>query len=300
MKNIFFAGFMMLLVVATSGCTSFGGSNNEPITYGSGLSIIDFGSGYDYVSSGDTIDIVLKVQNLGDTTIENVVAKPYRLSWVGYSSEQRCNQPQLYPPNEELNRIGDPCTITWKNVRVPEIGETETYTAGVRIYYDYATITTAKVYALTEDAYKGMRERGVMPDTAKTISNSRAPIVVDVLMDNVFIVGGSNDKIPVTLKFTNIDNGYPQGDTSDPREFTIDSVKVESLGQNLVGSVDTSECRNARLRGGKTGDCIVKISPPHLSSGQDVELTLKITTSYTYVLEKEEPILVHQSLDSKR
>jgi hypothetical protein len=259
---------------------------------GQGLNIVYLRPEYDHVASKDTIYIEAKVQNLGDRDIPNVTAVPYLLAWDKFTGEKSTTNP-LLRPNPEIGRIGDVYTFKWDGIAVPEVKRQETFRIGVRFEYEYETETTATVLALTEAKYLHYRERGQPVQAVFSVVNSAAPIRVDVLMDNVFIIGSSN-KIPVTLRFNNIDSkGYPKSSSSSElRDYAITSVDVVTDGAGGVKVSDKSGCDGARMRGGRTGECVLYLSAP--GTGVDeIEARLKIVTKYTYVMEETAAIRVN-------
>lgn len=302
-RNLLVAVFLCM-VISFSGCTNpLDGSSGEVVNTGggSGLAILEFGPEYEHIVSGDTIDFVLKVQNIGDRDISSFTADPYLLAWSGFSDSQS-HETTMYKPDDELGRIGTIATVRWSDVTVPGgLTKTETFQAGVMVRYDYSTETTAKVYALTSDQYAGYMERGKTPPTVKDVKNTNGPIQVQVLMDDVFITDAEASSVPVTLKFTNVlaPNGYPQAEGSDDaREYAIDGVVVSYLGDsNLPSMIGTTDCTGARLRKGETGSCTISVPVPKVE--RELELWLKIETDYHYVVEAETALVVHPDLGNE-
>ncbi|MGC9310362.1 MAG: hypothetical protein ACP5E4_01410 [Candidatus Aenigmatarchaeota archaeon] len=273
---------------------SGGGGDTAPV-FGRGVEILEVGPVYDYISSGEVVDFQVKFQNIGDQDVEGITAVPYLLSWDGFEGEKDYNQ-LLYCPNPELGREGARGTITWEDVQVPAgLTRQDSFKMGVRLYYDYATITTARVYALSSQAYAGYMERRQNPPTVMGVSNSMGPIQVDVSMDNVFITNAANDEVPVTLKFRNVGNGYPQQTGASAREYMITSVDIEEIGSSGISAINTADCDDVRMRGGMEGDCTVMVRVPDIDD-KDLEIRLRIETKYTYVNVMERTIVVHPDL----
>jgi len=292
MKGELLAGVLLLMLVFFSGCTLPGQTTQTTTVAGQGLTIEDFGAGHNYVYGGDTTETIeVKVRNNGDQDIQTVTATPYLLAWPNYSGDKTCAT-ALLKPNAELNRLGSPCTMKW-TVTVPSVTKQETFKAGVRVKYLYTTTTTAKVYALTSGMYAGLMERGTDVRSIQDQVYGSGPIQVDVLVDNVLIYGSGNNQLPVTIKFTNIGQGYPAG-TGD-RDFSITSVSVDASSAVTQISADTTQCNNVRMRQGLTGDCVMTLNVGSYS-GQELEVPIKVTAHYTYVAEQETSIVVNPSL----
>lgn len=289
------SGFLMVALVLFSGCTNPFGQQNVDTGIGEALSI-DFRPSYNYIVGGQKTGFEVVVRNVGDREVTHVEARPYLLPWNGFSTDKSCGQNTLYPPNEELGRLGDPCTMRWDSVTVPEVTSKQTFNAGVKVYYGYTSESTVKVYALTEDMYANYRERGVDVRSIATIEYSKGPIEIQVLADSVLIYGAGGGTVPVTIKFNNLGwpKGYPQPSGASERDFLIESVKIVPDGSGITVA-DASQCHDVRLRGGQTGECVLKLNV-RSSSQREIQTNFKITAEYTYVQTVEIPIEVSPSL----
>jgi hypothetical protein len=298
MRGELLAGVLLLAIVFFSGCTMPWQQTTTAPSSGMGLTIESFGPEYNYVAGGDSMAMILKVRNNGDQDITGVRAEPYLLAWTNFNTVQNCNIGTLYKPNAEINRLGTPCTMKWSGVQVPKVSKQESFAAGVRVEYDYATEATATVYALTENKYKGYMELGQDVRSVKELNPGTGPIRVDVKVDDVLIYGSGNNNLPVTLVFTNTGGntgkGYPKGSTD--RDFKITSVSITSDSASGVSTMDTSDCNNVGLRGGQTGDCTIKLNVGGSYSSPELIVHLKIVAKYTYVEPMEISIPVNPSM----
>jgi hypothetical protein len=298
---------LAISMVFFSGCTSplgGGGSGDGLYSSGQGLVIREIRPDYNYVMSGDSVTIKARLQNMGDRNIWYVKAEPFLLPWPGFDVI-RDDCPPMTRPNPQTGTLGGVCDFTW-TVIAPRVSKQETFPLGVRFYYDYATQTSAKVFAVSEAKYLGLMERGENPPMARTIENSNSPINVQVYIDNVIIIPQSGEReVPVTLQFTNtISDGYPVPatpgpDLFNPRKFQLTSVKVDTEytgGMTLVNKQGDCNSGPITMRGGKSGDCIIWLRVSPQGQMDEIVADIKITTEYTYAIEGRSQITVNPPL----
>jgi hypothetical protein len=288
---------LLAITVFLSGCTD---SQTPTATASSGLTVSYVRASMNYVKSGDYITIEAKAQNTGDRNIQHVYAKPIYLPWPGYSQVYECYD--LERPNAEIERQGGICPAKWANVRVPRVTKQETYDVGVRFYYDYSTVTTAKVFAVSGNRYAGYKERQELPPMTKVIENTQGPIQVGVSIDSVIIIpsmGAASRRVPVTLTFTNSDpNGYPQSYQGDARSYQITSVAIDTQNTGGMNINSLGSCGSGAIpmRGGKNGECIFWLSVPSTAT-DEIVMDLKITSAYTYAVEGRDKITVNPDVE---
>jgi hypothetical protein len=299
-KKEFLTVILVGLVIAISGCTMpqfFPSEKPETTPAGTqGLRIESFGPDLDFLVTNQPFSIEAVIKNVGGATAKNIKGTPYLLAWKDYKGEKSCAA-SLNPPNPELNREGGTCTLKW-SVKSPEanILEPETYRAGVRVSYDYSTITTANIYAISDKRRIALAERGEPIPKVKLVQNSNAPVHVDVKVEDVIIIPSSGTRnVPVTLVVKNVGNGNVKYDEST-YHYVVTRVDPEV---NIAGvSIsDDSDCTDGvYLRGGEEGSCSFTLSVS--STTQDeIIIPIKITTDYTYEITKEAVITLNPRLE---
>ena len=292
-----FLAVILIAIVAISGCTIPFYQTEEPKTVAGneGLRIESFEPDIDYLVSNQTFSMKLIVKNVGDSVASNIKASPYLLTWSGYNRTESCPS-SLNPPNPELNVEGERCTLEW-SVRAPEdVAKTETYDVGVKVGYNYTTITTAKIYAISAKRRIALAEKGEPLPKVGEIQNSNAPIHADVKLDNVIIIPTSGSKnVSVIIEINNVGDGNVKYDQST-LHYVVDSVtpEVNVSGVSIVNDIDCTD--GVYLRGGEKGSCsfILKIDN---STQDEIIIPLKIESKYRYEIKHVSAITVHPRLE---
>jgi hypothetical protein len=294
-SNILVA-ILISLIIAISGCTMpqfFPSEKPETTPAGTqGLRIESFGPDVEFPIPNQDVYIEVVVKNVGDAVATDIKGTPYLLAWEDYKGEKSCAT-NLNPPNPEINREGEECSIKWKVTTPSDIKEPQTYNAGVSISYKYETKTLITVYALSETEYVKKREAGEQIPTVKSIVNSDAPIHVEARMQDVLKLGGDKE-IPITLIFKNVGNGNVKYENY---RYKLDDVSAEVKGLGIT--LDDSDCDEVFMRGGKEGSCQVTLDlsaygPPTYN---ELKIPIEVTTKYTYTITTETKITVHPTLE---
>jgi hypothetical protein len=282
-KKEFLAAVLIGLVVAISGCTIWPTPTpQQAVTAGTqGLKITYFGPDVEYPVPGQEIYLEAKVENIGDMKATNVNGELYLTTWDS-TIEDNCDE--LRPPNPELGKEGETCTIKWKVTTPKQIERTETYDIGAHITYKYTTKTTATVYAFSESEYIKMMEAGEEIPKLKNIKNSNGPVHVDVRVQNVLKTGSTAS---ITLDFNNVGGGNVEYD-GDKHYYVINKATVK------INDVEKASCENIHLKGGDQGSCTVNIDIP---SGDQLKLPIEILTEYTYEISADTKVAVHPLLE---
>jgi hypothetical protein len=283
---------LLLISVFLSGCTMPGSETTTAPTNSAGLTINYVRTSMNYVKSGDSITIEAQAQNTGDRNINLVTAVPFMLPWQGFSITYPCYN--LERPNTEIERVGGVCPARWTNVVVPRVTKQETFPVGVRFYYDYSTVTRAKVFAVSGNSYMGYKERGEEFPTTRMVDPGTGPISANARIDSVIIIpsmGAVTRRVPVTLEFTNAGGGYPQTYGSSARNYQINSVTIDTSTTGGMYIQDLGSCSNAiPMRGGASGECIFWLGVPS-NSMNEVVMDLKITSNYGYYIEDKSTVI---------
>lgn len=294
------AFLMLICVLIFSGCTLPGTSSGDTVvgTGTDGLVVEYVQADQNYVQSGDTIQIEARATNYGDKNIEHVTAMPLYLPWPGFTGSQDCYD--VGKPNEELGRVGGPCTVYWSGVDVPEVSKQEEFTVGVRFYYDYSTSASIRVFALTADRYAGYLERGETPPMVYNIVPSEGPIQIEAQLDKVIIIPESGERrVPVILNFVNQGTGYPQGSGDNARRYSLDSVEIDTeyTGGMYVDWEDGGCDQEITMSGGSSGDCVFYLIVSDIGDSYDeIYADIKVTVDYSYVVEGQSTIVVSPNI----
>jgi hypothetical protein len=283
---------MLLITVFLSGCTMPGSETPATNPNSAGLTINYVRTSMNYVKSGDSITIESQAQNTGDRNINQVTAVPFLLPWTGFRGNYPCYN--LERPNTEIDRVGGVCPARWPNVQVPRVTKQETFMVGVRYYYDYSTVTRAKVFAVSGNSYMGYKERGEAFPTTRMVDPGTGPISANARIDSVIIIpstGAVVRRVPVTLEFSNAGGGYPQTLGSDARNYQVNSVTIDTSTTGGMYIQDLGSCSNSiPMRGGASGECIFWLAVPS-GTTDEIVMDLKITSNYGYYIEDKSTLI---------
>lgn len=317
-RNIFLL-FLVVMVVAVSGCISGGSKTNVG---GNGVAITDFSSSVSDVSDCDkSVRINLDVENQGGNSISsnNLLACLSGKNFPGKTSEQMwaidssqtgkiCQSltKKLDAPDNINSMPGGAASFKW-TVNSPFVPFPLTREDGFsgRVFYKYNSRTSATVFVISESELAVAKQTGKLPPSSPQIDKTASP--VDITIDvNQPIVAQNGDTFTLKVTLSNVGGGtvFDQSAVS----FGSDASNVPSIPEdklNLItikvdtsliagGSSDAGMCAadlsNVELRKGSTVTipCDIKINAP-ISKLQSFPILLTATYGY-FVDSSEVPI----------
>lgn len=197
----------VVLIVAVSGCTSTGTGGSGP-----GVVILSWTPELSSVFSEENVDILLKIQNQGDSRAKNVRAEITNIDMNEWGSffEQEKQLGDLIPADPVSNTPGETKTTQFQNLEAPQLskGTSFTYEPSIRVSYDYSTTAQKPVTLVDKNELIMLQQQGKsLPSKATTYSSG--PLTVDIIMGNYiktssnFGSGQTYDIFPVQIKITN-------------------------------------------------------------------------------------------------
>ncbi|MBL7160277.1 MAG: hypothetical protein ISS93_00290 [Candidatus Aenigmarchaeota archaeon] len=197
----------LLPLIAISGCTSSGGG------IGPGVVILSWEPELSQVYSNENVDLLVKVQNQGESRAKNVIAEITNIDlveWGGLFQEQ-VQLGQLIPADEVSSTPGETKTSQFQNLRAPILskGQSFDYQPTVRVSYDYRTVAQKPITIVDQIELVRIQQQGnTLPSKVTTYSSG--PLTVEIVMGNYvktssrFGMGGETyDIFPVQIKITN-------------------------------------------------------------------------------------------------
>ncbi len=171
--------FILLVAVLLAGCV--GGGETEPVndtetvsvTQTEGLSM-DFYP-YDRVfAEGNPVILELNLENTGEGRAENIETALFGAGFVAGQPPAYAGDTRLRGVNLDENRAGADTVVGWEidNPVSLSQGVRETYTAGVRVSYDYQTTADASLTLVSEQNFDG-------DDAPVTTSTTAGPLGVE-------------------------------------------------------------------------------------------------------------------------
>ncbi len=205
----FFLILPIFAIILVSGCT--GGSISGP-----GIVILNFEPDTATVSSGDPVQLRLRVQNQGTTRALDVRARIAGINldeWGTFGTllgEQSLGD--MIGRDIETNTQGEIQTAEW-NLRAADIPNNMewTFTPIVKVSYDYTTTAQKPIWVVNNDELRNIRDRGgTLPSSATT--TSQGPLSVYIEMKPYVRTGGEGfesvyDVFPVQIRITNTQGG---------------------------------------------------------------------------------------------
>lgn len=285
---------LLFIVVALSGCVGQSATGGGA---SAGVIIKSFGPDISEIFSYDDVVFSLSVENVGGADAENVQAKIFGLGtdweytkekqYVGGDGFLEKSQPDLKIPGG----IGD---IQWTVTSPPDLRVDNTYTAGVRLYYDYETISLATVKVYNSDYLRTKPEEAesIMASSGvETFTVTDAPVTIELAgLARPLIYRSSGQKASVTALISNVGQGVVYQDDEKRPEVTIDYIKV--YGDSDACESDVDGVVRLPRTGKKSVSCNFELESVDVYTTIPIEVKL----SYKYFLDSTNSIKVLKSL----
>lgn len=314
-RNIFLL-LLVIGVVAVSGCIS-GGSKTT--VGGNGIAINDFASSVSDVSDCDkSVKLNFDIENKGGNSIlagnllaclngKNFPGKTSEQMWAMDSSQtgKLCQSlpKKLDAPDTVKSIPGGAASFKW-TVNSPFVPFPLTRTDGFqgRVFYKYASRTSATVFVISESELAVAKQTGKTLPSAPEIDKTASPVDISIDVTQP-VIEDNGDTFTLKVTLSNVGGGT----VFDPSavSFGSDSSFIPSIPEaslNLITiKVDTSlgrggdtesgfcnaDLKNVELRKGSTVTipCDIKINTP-ITSLQSFPILL--TASYGYFIDSSE------------
>lgn len=301
---------MLLAVVILSGCTIPGTGIVLPfpdmggVVGGSGVIIKSFVPAFSTVRSGEELDFMLTMQNVGTVKAGNVQVMLLGLDTWGMGAKDEATfctwVDGIDAANTKINSPGETvnCEISRKAPDVP-IGLTTTFSPKIRVNYAYRTDLVKSITFASIQELKSMKVRGVSPPMSTT-SQTNGPIRFDIKSGPPIKVSDSSAEFPLTITVTNVGGGVVYIDNSFGQSMFNDNKNVGENKINLVvtggTNLDVGDCdgKEVELWQGKSNTiiCDATFNPSRERDFGIQERTLTLTASYSYQIDKVTSISV--------
>jgi uncharacterized protein YraI len=277
---------ILLVLILVSGCLQ----REVKIDKNNGLTINEFSVDPESVISGEEFIVYLEAENVGSTTARNVRADVYGASWTGDLT--KWGTVTLYPPDIEFNTPGDFKSAEWilKAPYVPE-GVEQPYELTGRVTYTYQTSGVVNLKVFSYDEYRRRLQKGEEIPTGISVTNTYAPVKIDMVGDHPLIVYETGDQqFDFRLYFRNVGDGVPITDGVDGR--ILGTIEIEGQGamfSDCMGHSGKSFVLgpdDIKLRRGSEAkkQCTIQVSS--WGSKPEGTVTIKFELLYQYYIEK--------------
>jgi hypothetical protein len=209
-----FAVLSILVVILSSGCTSFGSTNTGS---GQGVIIENFETDFQKVYSGEKFQLQVKAKNIGSVDAEKVLPTLYNIGKTvsGKNVEISCTNTcpenfKMLAPDLERGTEGETKTCSWDctaPTSVPK-GLSVTFNPSVRLYYFYRTSTIKSVTLASRDELRSVQNQGkTLP--SETISTSIGPVQLNVVVNGPIRYSETDGKVafPINIIIQNTGGG---------------------------------------------------------------------------------------------
>ena len=258
-KNTFPA-IALFLVLLFSGC--MGGATSETSTteisvrqVTPGIVVTDFSS-YPTVDAGDTTDLNLIVQNMGDVVAKDIWVDIYQHGSFQNTTPWTQVIGDLSPPDPATGLEGESYAAYW-TVIAPKVPETQFRSVMGRVHYTYTTTATTNVYLVGKDEWL---EQGA--DAFSTYSTaSIGPMTMELLPLPAIRINQPVDEKTVSLNliFKNTGDGKVDGDLYG-FEIKVDGLDITQ--QTSCANYGTYGIKLFGLEGERSIRCDVPLSYP--------------------------------------
>jgi hypothetical protein len=293
----------ILAVVLISGCTT-GGTGGAR---GPGVVILNWEADYTSVESGDDVQLRLRMQNQGGEQADNVRALITMLTfggdeWMlrqGQSAQILLPEGYLLPPNPRYGTEGETADYIWYLAAplLPE-GITQTYTAGIRVFYDYLTTATKPITVVNDNELRHLMDTGLSLPTQPS-QHSGGPISVNVVTGKYIKVGDYGHEFPITIHIENTGGGIPYWGAQqtmtygilENEEYWVRLAIDLPPGLTFVTCQEYSGGMGVQLWKGRNADITCKLAiptPPPVAQ----EGTIKVYIDYSYAIDRSTSITV--------
>ncbi|MDD5417241.1 MAG: hypothetical protein PHU12_04705 [Candidatus Aenigmarchaeota archaeon] len=289
----------LLIVTSISGCISLGKKTTSGAT-GLGLEIVNFTSSADTVRSNRTLTVTMQLQNQGDYK----VSKDSGLALLIMPSDWTVapGKAQAYTKDigfEDSVR-GTPMgthVFRW-TLTAPSLPEgiSRPDSIETRVFYDYETRASGKIYVYPEAELLSAREKGEKINTL-TYESTKGPIgiAINVLPDPVSVYS-PGETFTLTITLTNQEKGTIYSQLINTSDYTLQELnrnKVQ-LSVSLPDFNITNTCAGTVEFYGDTdtATAICDIKVPNVPSTKQ-PYPISVTAKYGYQIAKSLDVTVN-------
>ncbi len=289
-KHIVALLMLVALVVAVSGCTDNSGTSGSA----SGVIIKSFSPDISEIFSGDDVTFSLSVENIGEGNARNVHAKIFGLGtdWARNDDVDK-SIGFLEKRQSDIDAPGGTGDIQWSVTSPANLKVDNTYTAGVRLYYDYTTTAMASVKIYNNEYIQSnpTEAQSIMSSSGvATFAVTDAPVTITLKgLARPLIYRGDGQMGSITITLSNIGQGKPYHSSEDDMTVTISKVSVNN--QPCTANLDGTTAKLPRA-GEKSLTC--QFTLPAIDSYST--LPVEVQLEYTYFMDSSASISVLKSL----
>lgn len=294
---------LLLLVgaVLVSGCVGQNGGDNGKGT--NGLIIKSFSSDSSSIPAGDSIELLLEVENVGgaeatgaEAVLSGVTFDSGELDWNCGDKTKTSEKftSRLLPPEKGIP--GDVDSVSWICKSPTGIRSDTPYTFDVRVTYGYSTDVTGKLNFVKGDYWTSLSqaEKQKLAGGVSYLSQSPGPLSIKLYSGSrtrPFVIYDDEKSEEHTLRIiiTNVGSGKPVD-----YKVTIEDIKL-SKGLSITKKEDC--VKTVTLSRGKSASvsCKIKlVDPKTVINRQD--FTVSLGLKYSWYVDSSTDVTVEKPL----
>jgi hypothetical protein len=293
-KFICLLGFILILFV--SGCISL-----PQAIEGNGILIEAFEPDFPQMSSGEPIQLRLKIRNVGAVDAENVKFEIYNVFGTKEGSELICREgnkecksvEKILAPTKEVP--GESKTCIWvcdTSVKIPA-GLQVSYNPRVRITYKYRSDVIASITLVSQDEIRTITDSGgSLPNEIS--KSTRTPILLNLKLKGPVKYWERKEEItfPLSIEVVNVGGGtscYPN--CEEPKDWNKVKLKLVGTPEIILEECDIEKPVILLEGRSRSVPCVGKILKIPKTFGP-MQKTIEIQADYEYFIDEGTSVTV--------
>jgi len=315
MRNHATLALLLLGVVFLSGCVGQPPSHEG----GKGLAISSFAPDFAEIRSGERVTISAMIDNVGEYDATDVSAQLFGINiggteWaISGQTKQVQTASKIRRSDATLELPGESHQFDWSVTAPKDLRVDNTYTANLRVYYKYGTVSNTLMRLMTYDYLRSLPSEQFEEAKASTgvsqSTSSAGPLSVSFNVGNrPLVVYDNGDTFSVQMEIKNVDvgnafdigatyPGYPGTSTLSSDDLHAVHVDITtSLDINCANTLGAAKSGKVKLTKGETKTlfCTVTI-PSKADLGNTRDYTVTVTLTYGYYIDSSTAIKVLKS-----
>ncbi|MFH1623210.1 MAG: hypothetical protein ABIA12_01685, partial [Candidatus Aenigmatarchaeota archaeon] len=306
---------LLLGIVFLSGCIG-----QTPVqTGGKGLKISSFAPDFSEVRSGERVTISAMIDNIGEYDATGVSAQLFGLNIGGTEwalsgqTQQTQTVSKIRKSDATLGLPGESHQFDWSVTSPKDLRVDNTYTANLRVYYKYGTVSNSLVRLMTYDYLKSLSAEQFEEAKASTgvsqSTSSAGPLSVSLNVGSrPLVVYENGDTFSVQMEIKNADvgnafgigaayPGYPKTATLSSDDLHAVHVEISTnLDINCANTLGAAKSGAVKLTRGETKTLFCTITVPSKNDlGNTRDYTVTVTLTYGYYVDSSTTVKVLKS-----
>jgi len=292
---------LLISIVFISGCI---GQTTTKTKSTNGLVISDFSFGVDSIVSGETIDLDMEIENVGDAKATQITAELFgpemaetadSVTWGVTNPDGKGNRKisiGSLDPSDPTTGFVPFWTGSWVLTAPKDLVSDTPYTFNVRLDYRYTTTFTGVLTVMSSDYIrsrpKDERDKLYASGGVSQQVTSGGPLLIEAASGSHFVIktGEEAGKTKtINFKVTNVGSGFPYSNEPGDYKVRIDSSK----------GISCTPDETFRLSRGKTGLFTCKFTVPSYVTNK-LDITFIINLDYRYYQDSAVDITVTKKL----